>query len=154
VIKADFIALLESGCAMLVATVDPSGMPRATRGWGLRVLDPSAGHVRIVLADDDPVTRDNLGSTARLAVTGTDIVTLRSVQGKGRALSVEMATASDRHRAVRFCDAFFDNIQRIDATPLVLLQRLVPRAYYSCVAVIDEWFDQTPGPKAGVPVDP
>ncbi len=56
-------AFIESGCALLIGTVDGAGMPHAGRGWGLDVEDPVAGRVRIVLAGDDPVTVANLRST-------------------------------------------------------------------------------------------
>ena len=114
-------ALLESGCALLIGTVDSDGMPNAGRAWGLDVLDPAADRVRIVLAGDDAVTVANLRSTGRLAVTGTDIETLRSVQAKGHVVSIEKATAADRRRAARYRDAFFSDIETVDATPRVLL---------------------------------
>jgi hypothetical protein len=142
-------AFMESGCALLIGTVDCAGMPHASRGWGLDVEDPVAGRVRIVLAGDDPVTVANLRSTGRLAVTGTDIATLRSVQAKGHVLSLSPATPADRRRARRYCEAFFGDIERVDATPSVLVERLVPPDFEACVAVLDEWYDQTPGPGAG-----
>ena len=145
--------LLESGCALLIGTVDSAGIPHASRCWGLDLEDPATGRVRIVLSADDPVTSANLQSTGRLAVTGTDIGTLRSVQGKGRVLSVGPATAADRRRASRYCEALTGDIERVEATPRALVERLVPTDYQACVAVLDEWYDQTPGPSAGSRVD-
>jgi hypothetical protein len=146
-------ALLESGCALLIGTVDCAGLPHATRGWGLDILDASKGRVRIVLPGDDPITMDNLRSTGHLAVTGVDIASLRSIQAKGHVVSVGPANAADRRRALRYLDAFSDDIERVDATPRVLIERLVPSEYYACEAALDEWFDQTPGPSAGCRVD-
>lgn len=140
---------LEAGCALIVGTVDDEGMPHASRAWGLDVLDPAEGRVRIILPGDDPVTMRNLRATGRVAVTGTDILTLRSMQAKGRVLCVEDATVVDRHRATRFCDALFGDIQLADGVPRAMSGRLAPRSYRACVAVIDQLYDQTPGPKAG-----
>lgn len=141
--------LLEAGCALIIGTVDGKGMPHATRGWGLDVLDPAEGRVRIVLPGDDPVMLDNLHATSRLAVTGTNIPTLRSIQAKGHVLSVEDATGTDLRRAARFREAFFGDIERVDAVPRALSERLLPQSYLACVAVVDQLYDQTPGPKAG-----
>jgi hypothetical protein len=153
VIEVAVQALLESGCALLIGTVDRAGMPHASRGWGLDVLDGAKGLVRIVLAGDDAVTLTNLRSSGRLAVTATDVATLRSVQGKGHVLSLERGTTADRRRATRYVEAFCGDIGRVDATPRVLVERLVPSTYESCVAALDEWYDQTPGPAAGCRVD-
>jgi hypothetical protein len=153
VIEVSTRTLLESGCALLIGTVDTCGMPHASRGWGFDVLDPAAGRVRILLAADEAVLLANLRATRRLAVTGTDVATLRSVQAKGHVISVERATAADRRRARRYYDAFSGDIELVDTTPRVLLDRLVPSDYEACVAVLDEWYDQTPGPAAGCRVD-
>ncbi len=148
-IDAGARTLLESGCALLIGTVDCGGMPHATRGWGLDVLDPSKDRVRILLAGDDPVALDNLRSSGRIAVTGSNIATLRSIQAKGHVVSVEPANELDERRARRYFDAFSGDIENVDTTPRLLVERLVPAEYYACEAILDEWFDQTPGPTAG-----
>ena len=78
-------------------SVDSNWMLHAARGFGLAVLDPREGKVRIILSGEDPVMLENLDATARLAVTGVDILTLRSIQAKGHVLSLEDATTADRH---------------------------------------------------------
>ena len=142
-------AVLEGGSALIVGTVDAGGQPHATRAWGLEVGDTVAGRVRIVLPGDDPVTVENLRATGRLALNATDVPTLESIQAKGRATAVESAVAADRRRVARFCDAFFGDVQRVDGTPRALLERLVPRDFVVCVAVLEEFYNQTPGPRAG-----
>lgn len=142
-------ALLEPGCALLVGSVDRAGMPQATRGWGLRIIDVDRSEMRIVLPADDPITLDNLRTTGRIAVTGVDIETLRSIQVKGRVLRIEAATAVDRHWATRYSEALFRDIEHVDGTPPSLVKLLLPREYMACVAVVEECYDQTPGPRAG-----
>jgi hypothetical protein len=149
VIGPETVQLLEGGCGLVIGTVARDGMPHASRAWGLDVLDPEQGRIRVMLADDDPVTLENLKATGRIAITGTDVATLRSVQVKGRVLSIENATVAHRHRAERFCNAFLENVHRVDATPRALLERIVPRGYRTCVVTLDEVFEQTPGPRAG-----
>lgn len=146
-------ALLEGGCALIVGTVDVDGRPHASRAWSLEVLDPASAQVRILLAADDPAALRNV-TTGRLAITATDVLTLRSLQMKGGAVLVEDATAADRRRSERYRDAFHGNIERADGTPRALTERLVPRDLRACVAVLDESYDQTPGPGAGRPTGP
>lgn len=151
-------ALLEGGGALIVGTVDDDGHPHAARGWGLDIVE---GHsegegeevrVRLLVPDDDPVALATLRPGCRVAVTATDVASLVSVQTKGRVLELEPATAADRRRVRRYCDAFFGEVERVDGTPLALLERLVPRDVRACTVVLDEWYDQTPGPRAGTPL--
>jgi hypothetical protein len=68
-------------------------------------------------------------------------------------LCVEDATAADRRRAVRHCDALLGDIERTDAVPRALTERLLPPGYRACVAVIEQLCDQTPGPRAASEVN-
>lgn len=142
---------VEGGCALIVGTVAPDGLPHATRGWGLDVLD-DRGTVRLLLAADDEVTLQNLAAGGRIAITTADVPTLHSMQLKGRALGTEPATDADRARAGRFVDAFFHDITETEGVPRRLLERLLPEDYVACTVVVEELFNQTPGPAAGVRV--
>ena len=145
-------AHLESGSALIIGTVGADGRPHATRGWGLDVVDAARGVVRVLLAADDADVGDHVATTGRIAITGSDVATLATIQAKGRVQVVEPATAADRRRAARYCDAMFGAIGEVDGTPRELLERLVPTGYLACVVELDEWFDQTPGPRAGAPM--
>jgi hypothetical protein len=139
---------LMSGCALIVATVGPGGEPYATRGWGLDV-SPAGGVARVLLAATDDVTLTNLTRDGRIAVTGADVRTLRSVQVKGTATETAPATAPEEERAQRFIDEFFTGVGETDGTPRELMQRLVPPGYVVVHFTIHEAYDQTPGPRAG-----
>jgi Pyridoxamine 5'-phosphate oxidase len=145
-------AFLESGCALIVATVSVDGEPRATRGWGLDVLGEN--QVRILLEADDHVTLEHLASHDSIAITSTSVRTLHSMQLKGRALRIEPATDDDRRRAARFCDDFFSDIVAIDGYDRALLDRLVPADYVTCTVAVEAAYDQTPGPRAGASFAP
>jgi hypothetical protein len=140
---------LESGCALIVGTVGADGDPYATRGWGLDIVSDQDARIRILIDASDSVTLDRLSSGGGVAITGTDVPTLRSVQVKGRALLVEDATEADRARAGRFCDVFFTDVVETEGTPRELLDRLEPADYMACLVEVDELYDQTPGPGAG-----
>jgi hypothetical protein len=132
--------------------VGPDGEPHAGRGWGLDVLDDGDGDgatVRVLLDASDPVTIANLAAGGAVAITAADVRTLRSTQLKGRSQGVDPPEPGDTERAARYCEAFMIDIMDTDGTPRDLLERIVPGAYVPCRVVVDDRFDQTPGPGAG-----
>ncbi len=141
--------LLEGGCALSVATVGPGGRPHASRGWGLTVIDDGTARIRLLLDAEDGTVETNLRAGSRLAVNGTDVRTLQAVQAKGRAVALEEATAADRRRMQRYCDRFWSAVEETDGFPREITAHLTPRRLTACVAELDEWYDQTPGPAAG-----
>ncbi len=150
-IGPDAIGLLEGGSALVVGSVGPDGMPRAVRGWGARVLDPP-DRLRLMLDAEEDATLAHLRDSGRIAVTGCDVPTLRSVQVKGRVELVEPPTALDLALQERCTDRFFRDVEDTDQTPRHLLDRMLPREFVACVVVIEDVFDQTPGPAAGASI--
>jgi hypothetical protein len=152
-IEPEVAALMESGCSLIVGSVDASGGPEATRGFGLRVVRDE-GLLRVIVAADALRTHDNLRTVGVVALTATDVATLRSTQAKGRAVSVEAATDADRAVFARYHDEFFTALHETDGTALDLVVRMLPADIVAFVMTVDEVFDQTPGPAAGVRVAP
>ena len=133
-----------------MGTASPDGEPHAGRGWGLDVLDDSeAPTVRVLVDARDPVTIANLAAGGAVAITAADIRTLRSIQMKGRSLGVDPPDPGDAERAGRYCDAFMIDIMETDGTPRDLLERIVPEGFVPCRVVVEDRFDQTPGPGSG-----
>jgi hypothetical protein len=152
VLDASTVAFLESGCALIVGTVAPDGAPYASRGWGLTVLSQDPHRVRLLLATTDARTLGHLGAGQPVAITATDVRTLRSMQLKGRSDGIQAETEHDRLRAERFIDAFFTDIVETDGSPRPVLEQMIPSGYSSCVVTVEELYDQTPGPEAGAPL--
>ncbi len=152
-IEAEVARFLEGGCALIVGSVDAEGQPHATRGWGLDVLDPTTGRLRLLLPVEDATTIANLSAPdAAIAVTGADVTSFRSVQIKGQVESLEPGGPGDHERAFRFYDRFFEDIHRTDGTPRQMTDLMIPSGYVVGVILVDELFDQTPGPAAGAPL--
>jgi hypothetical protein len=149
VFEPETVEFLESGCALIVGTVDAGGAPHATRGWSAKVLDPGEARLRLALDALDPVTLENLETTGRIAITAANVPTLRSLQMKGRAGEITVADEADRGRIARYCDAFYADVLDSDGTPRHFLERLTPVDFVMCQVAIDEFYDQTPGPAAG-----
>ncbi len=148
----ELAALSEAGAGFVVGLVAPDGAPYATRAWSADVLDEAMGRVRfLVSADDTDVFEALEGSSACL--TGADVRTFRSVQWKGLVATVEPPTADDLALAEAHTARFFDAVHRTDGTPLELLDRIRPLEMMAVEMVVDEVYDQTPGPGAGAALD-
>lgn len=145
----DTTAFVETGPALIVGTVGADGVPHATRGWGLTVLDPEAGEIRLLLDADDARARTNLTEAGAIAITATDVPTLRSLQMKGTCTEVAPATVLDTERSAQYRDRFFTDIEETERTPREFPERLAPSALVACTVRVGELFDQTPGPAAG-----
>ena len=119
-------AFLRTGCALIVATVDDDGEPRASRGWGVDVVSHDPPSVRLLVDADDEVTLEQLAGGRSVALTAASVRTLESVQLKGHGRGVEPGTPEDQARADRYVDAFFRDIEDTDGTERRLLLRIRP----------------------------
>jgi hypothetical protein len=145
------VALLESGSAHIVGFVTAAGAPLAGRGWGLTLSGTGTSGRALVNAHDV----EQLGHPwsevvgTWIAVTGADVLTLRSAQIKGPVTALEVATDDDWATCARFCDQFFDDVEVVDSIPRWMMERLVPEALVAVEFQVVEAYDQTPGPGAG-----
>ena len=149
---SELTSMIEDGAGLVVGTVGDDGEPRATRAWSVTVVDPAAGRVRVVVGADDAVTVANLRVGALLALNGADVHTLRSVQLKGRVVAVDAAGTADLETARAQSDRFLQAVHDTDGNPFEQLRRMLPIEVVVVEVVVDEMFDQTPGPEAGGPL--
>ena len=99
-------------------------------------------------------TQENLEATGRIAITVTDVETLRSAQVKGRLARFEPATDADVRAHERSFAALADAIHRVEGTDPALFANRKPGPLTAVIATLDEVYDQTPGPAAGVRLAP
>jgi hypothetical protein len=144
----ELTTIVESGAGLVVGTVSADGVPRVDRAWAASVVDAEQRRIRFVMSADDPAVVDNLQS-GRVALNGAEVSTYQSVQLKGRPVVVEIPTAADVELARRQSDTFFDAVHRIDGNPMELLRRMLPHEMVAVEMIVEETFDQTPGPAAG-----
>jgi hypothetical protein len=102
-----------------------------------------------VIDADDPRLGSGLRPGTRVALTAANVVTLTSLQVKGRVLAVEEPTALDEATRRSRTDLFLADVAETDRVPREVLDALVPADFRVCVIEVDEVFDQTPGPAAG-----
>lgn len=138
---------------MIVATVAPDGEPRAARAGAWSLVDPASRRVRLAVSADDPVMvaslRDHAARGVYLAVTGADVATLRSLQLKGRVVAVEEPDADDLELAGRHQDLFVSKIEATDGHSRDVVWRFLPASLIMVEVLVQEAYDQTPGPDAG-----
>jgi hypothetical protein len=152
VLEAETAKFLSDKAALIVGVVGTDGRPYATRGWGLTVLDPQTGESRLLLEAEDRSRLAHLAGGGAIAVTGSDVITLRSCQVKGHVQGFDEPTAADIAHAEHYRDGYFGDIEAADHFPRVLLERHRPDDVVACRFVVEEVFDQTPGPHAGAPL--
>lgn len=146
-------AFLRSGCALIVGSVSDEGQPVASRAWGVPELDAERRLITVLVDTGDQAALDNLRPDAPVAVTFTDVRTLRSIQVKGAVAGSHPADARDGEVVRAYCDAFFGDVETVDGTHREVLERMVPEGWCRCVVRVEEQFDQTPGPRAGATLD-
>jgi hypothetical protein len=152
VLDDDTKALLEAGSSTIVGLVTTTGEPFATRGWGSVVVSDEPVRMRTLVGAGPLIAAGyDLGEPEpfAIAVTGADVQTLQSVQVKGRVVAVEPVTDDDLELSARFCDDFFEKVERVDGVGRHLMSRLVPSDLWACTVEVAEVYDQTPGPAAG-----
>jgi hypothetical protein len=152
VLAADTARFLSDRAALIVGVVGADGRPFAARGWGLEVLDPGSGRARLLLDAADLDRLAHLAGGGALAVTGSDVPSLRSCQLKGRVDGFEVATDDDLAHSAAYCAGFFGDVERTDHLPPWKLERLRPDELVACLLTVEEVYDQTPGPAAGRPL--
>ncbi|MBV9950632.1 MAG: hypothetical protein JO291_01680 [Acidimicrobiia bacterium] len=146
---ADLAQFLDSGVAMLGASADATGQPETFRIWGATA--PEEGVVRVLVSADACRTFEQVGPGARMALLFTDIGTFRSLQVKGRALGEPRPPGPDEMACFRRYDELFSGALQGIGHPRRLATSIRPLAVYAVDVEVDQQFDQTPGPRAGLP---
>ncbi|MFI5043970.1 MAG: hypothetical protein ACHQDC_04185 [Acidimicrobiales bacterium] len=147
-IDPDVLAVFTPGSGIVAGLVDQDGEPISTRAWSVVVVPGSTDRLRVVLANDGDHLTPHLVDT-RMALTGGDIDTFVSRQVKGVVQSVEEATPEDRREMAIQSRTFMQKVQEVDGRPVELLERMITGRVKVVEMVVDETFDQTPGPGAG-----
>jgi hypothetical protein len=144
----ELMTILGNGAGLVVGTVSAEGIPRADRAWAASVIDAESHRIRFVMSADDADVVANLQS-GRVSLNGADVRTYQSVQLKGRPVVVEAPGADDVELARRQSETFFEAIHLTDGNPIEALRRMLPLEMVAVEMIVEEAFDQTPGPAAG-----
>jgi hypothetical protein len=137
------------GAAVVVATRDEALRPHIARGWAVELF-PEERLVRLcVEAADGSRAMANLTGAPEIAVTLMRPSTYRSVQMKGTLVGIQEPTDDQRRGAEEHQLALSDESAMVGLSPRLAVRLLRPEALVSVTLLIDEIYDQTPGPTAG-----
>ena len=151
VIDGELKSFLESGLVVSVGTRSSDLIPNGVRGWGPRISEDGNG---VELFIDRPAAASaisNLRDNGRIAVVFVKVDTNRSVQIKGRCVEVGDPQAGDWAQIERHRAAFIVAVSQ-HGFPQNLVRNLWSTQVVKVRFVIDDIFDQTPGPAAGRPL--
>ena len=148
VLTAELVEYMESGVSLLVGSRDASLRPASARAFGVEIDAPSCSATVFVAAAGCETTLRNLRDNGQLALTFSRPIDHRSLQVKGRVLSI---TETDE-RQQRIQDRYFSLWSEgliFTGLPQALLRRVRYYPSYALQFQLESMFDQTPGPGAG-----
>jgi hypothetical protein len=140
-------AFLESGVSMVGASASGALVPEAFRMWGASLGE--GGVLRALVSSDAGETFANVEEGTRLCMTFADPLNLRSMQVKGRSLGRAEPPGPEDLACMQRYEEVFCPKSRLNGTPPALLDGVRPRSVFVVSIVLDDAYDQTPGPSAG-----
>lgn len=141
----------EPGTSILVGSVDAAGVPACCRGIALVADDACANAtVYVPLATSRDIVA-NAATTRRLAVVASHPVDHASIQLKGAVREIRLAGAAEEQLVKERLDAFAAVLDKL-GLPRRITRSVSHWPAFAIELAVDELYDQTPGPKAGVPV--
>lgn len=142
---------IESGVAVIVATGDASGRPQVRFGWGPRVHDDGSTIEVFIDAQRAKHTLENLQDNGRLAMTIADPVSYRSAQFKGTFRGSTEASSADHEWVQKHREEFLVTTALVGDPPESIRHMWLDEIV-GVTFVVEQAFDQTPGPEAGKPL--
>jgi hypothetical protein len=147
-IPPELVDFFEGGVSVLMGTCDANLKPEGTRAVGA-VVAPDRAHITVFLNEaNSERTLANLAVNPRAAICFTRPIDHRTVQVKGRVLTVRRTLDSEKPRLDRYLSAFVEALYLVGVTRATA-GRI---AYWPSMAVeitVEDLFHATPGPGAG-----
>lgn len=139
---------MESGVSLLVGSRDAALRPASARGFGVEIEAPGCRATVFLPASGSARTLSNLRDNGQIALTFSRGFDHRSLQVKGRILSITDTDERQRGLQARYFAAFSEGLIFIGHRE-TLLRRIRYTPSYALSFQIESMFDQTPGPGAG-----
>ena len=139
------------GTSVLVGTADSSCVPACVRGIAVKVApDFSRVTAYVPVATSRDVVA-NAAATRRAAVVITRPIESKSVQMKGTVETIRLAADDERDLVRVHLEEFAEVLDTI-GLPRRLTRRLTYWPAFAIEVAVEELYDQTPGPRAGMPL--
>jgi hypothetical protein len=151
ILPAEVASFLESGISVLVGTRDARLAPESTRGVGARVEAGGAELTVFLPAATAARAVANLRDNGRIAICFSRAIDHRSIQVKGRVLSIRDGDAADRATIERWLEGLALGWQQVGIPPSTT-RRLARWPVRAVRLALEEVYVQTPGPGAGAPL--
>ena len=139
------------GTSVLVGTADASCVPACVRGIAVKVApDFSRVTAYVPVATSRDVVA-NAAATRRAAVVITRPIESKSVQMKGSVDTIRLAGEDERDLVRQRLEEFADVLDTI-GLPRRHVRNLTYWPAFAIDVKVEEIYDQTPGPRAGMPL--
>jgi hypothetical protein len=139
---------LDNNVSVVVGSVNSEGEPSTCRALALTSEDGLSTLTVFVPVSTSRDTIANVATTRRITVVATHPLDHYSVQLKGRAETVRLASEDDADRIRRGFDGFAELLNGIGIPPRVT-NAVTRWPAFAIDVQVEEIYDQTPGPKAG-----
>jgi hypothetical protein len=140
--------IIEDTGTILVGTRDAHLIPEITRGWGATILPDGHTIDLCISLSAGAKTLDNLRDQEEIAVTFHQTVSYKTVQLKGYFLESGDLTARDWESFERQKNILTEQAKAYRIPPHIGL-RILPLDPVRIRFVVQQAFEQTPGPGAG-----
>jgi len=140
---------LEYGMSVLVGSVDAEGNPACCRAVGLKSCDDLATLTVFVPVATSADTMANLAATGRLAVGGTHPIEHCATQLKGVVQATRRAREGEEPFIREHLGGFVAILNSLGYPPRVT-NAVVHWPAFAIDMRVDEIYEQSPGPKAGI----
>jgi len=137
------------GIALFVGTVDAEGIPSCCRAIALTTKDDFDTVTVYVPAATSQEILANVATTRRVAIVGTEPLSHESIQIKGVTRGVRLAPADDKDFVAGRLEGFAEVLETI-GVPRGFTRSVAHWPAFAIDVSVEQVFDQTPGPKAGV----
>jgi hypothetical protein len=140
--------IVEDTGTILVGTRDAHLIPEITRGWGPTILPDGHTIDLCISISAGAKTLDNLRDQEEIAVTFHQTVSYKTVQLKGRFLESGDLTPQDWESFDRQRNVLTEQAKAHRIPPNIGF-RILPLDPVRIRFVVQQAFEQTPGPRAG-----
>jgi hypothetical protein len=104
------------------------------------------------VSSDAAETFDHVGEGTVLSMAFADLLDLRSIQVKGPSLGAAKPPGPEDLAMMEEYEDLIRPKSRQNGTPPALLVAIRPRSVFVVSIVVEEAYEQTPGPSAGTPL--
>lgn len=142
---------LEPRVSIIVGTVSAEKMPASCRAIAMRADEELREFTVYVPMATSQETIANVAATRRIAVACTRPLTHSTIQIKGTVREVRLASDSEREFVHGRLEAFADELADL-GYPRRGISGIAHWPAFAIAIELEQLFEQTPGPNAGVPL--